>query len=110
MKVAWNATNLKKSWHWKPKLAQHNSTTKIIVCDVTLCEEKMLMITPTQCYKENMSMTTYITMQQQETMKKTLIMKCKAKNWEFKFANGWAKGNLGDETWGKMSHWFWRKK
>jgi hypothetical protein len=43
-------------------------------------------------------------------MKKTLIMKCKAKNWEFKFANGWAKGNLGDETWGKMSHWFWRKK
>jgi hypothetical protein len=35
----------KKSWHWKPKLAQHNSTTKIIVCDVMFCEKKMLMIT-----------------------------------------------------------------
>jgi hypothetical protein len=30
-------------------------------------------------------------MQQQDTMKKTLIMKCKAKNWEFKFANEQAK-------------------
>jgi hypothetical protein len=95
MKVAWNATNLKKSWHWKPKLAQHNSNTKIIVCDVMLCEEKMLMIT-------------HNTMLQGEYVNDNLHNN--VKNWEFKFANGRAKINLGDGTWGKMSHWFWRKK
>jgi len=67
-------TKKKKRWWWKPKLAQHNSSTKIVVCEVVFYEEKMLM-------------TTHNTMQQQDTMKKMLIMKCKAKNQEFKFAN-----------------------